>query len=108
MAERQLPSIDLLRQLLRYEPETGNLFWKERPVEMFEPKGRGAQGNANTWNSRHAGKQAFITKHEGYLRGAVFAINIIAHRVAWAMHYGEWPSDCIDHVNGDGTNNGSG
>lgn len=27
MAKRQLPSPEVLRQLLRYEPETGKLFW---------------------------------------------------------------------------------
>jgi hypothetical protein len=30
---------------------------------------------------------------------------MLAHRVAWALHYGEWPSDQIDHVNGDKTDN---
>ena len=24
----------------------------------------------------------------------------LEHRVAWFLHYGEWPSDQIDHVNG--------
>ena len=28
MAKHQLPSPEVLRQLLRYEPETGKLFWK--------------------------------------------------------------------------------
>lgn len=24
-----------------------------------------------------------------------------AHRVAWFLHYGKWPTKCIDHINGD-------
>lgn len=28
-----------------------------------------------------------------------------AHRVAWALHYGEWPKGAIDHINGDGADN---
>lgn len=29
---------------------------------------------------------------------------LLAHRVAWALHYGVWPK-CIDHINGVGTDN---
>lgn len=28
-----------------------------------------------------------------------------AHRLAWILYYGEWPVDCIDHIDGDKTNN---
>jgi len=30
MAAKALPSPEVLRQLLRYEPDTGKLFWRER------------------------------------------------------------------------------
>lgn len=29
----------------------------------------------------------------------------LAHRVAWAIHYGEWPKSDIDHIDGDKKNN---
>jgi hypothetical protein len=28
-----------------------------------------------------------------------------AHRLAWRLHYGEWPASEIDHINGDSTDN---
>ena len=36
MAVKALPSPEVLRQLLRYEPETGKLFWKERSALFFK------------------------------------------------------------------------
>lgn len=30
---------------------------------------------------------------------------ILAHRVAWFLHYGEWPDGFIDHINGDKLDN---
>lgn len=30
---------------------------------------------------------------------------MLAHRVAWALHYGEWPDGQIDHINGDKADN---
>jgi len=36
MADRADITPELLRQLLRYEPETGKLFWKARTPDMFQ------------------------------------------------------------------------
>ena len=36
MAPKALPSPEVLRQLLCYEPDTGKLFWKERSRDMFD------------------------------------------------------------------------
>ena len=92
---------DILRQLLRYEPETGKLYWKPRPAEMF--KNKQAYG---AWNTKFAGKEAFATISDNRYRcGEVFDRWYRAHRVVWAVHYGEWPKDEIDHVDGDGLNN---
>ncbi|WP_266030417.1 HNH endonuclease signature motif containing protein [Brucella intermedia] len=101
MAERQLPSIDLLRQLLRYEPETGKLFWKERSLSMFSDEAKG-----RSWNTSWAGKPAmsYLGK-TGYLVGNIGRKVFKSHRVAWAIFHGEWPTTDIDHINGDRTDN---
>jgi hypothetical protein len=93
---KPLPSPELLRKLLRYDPETGMLFWRERPSEMF-PDTR----SFGAWNTRQSGNEAF-TSHNGagYLRGTIFNQHLRAHRVIWAMYHGAWPRGEIDHING--------
>lgn len=101
MAKNPLPSPELLRQLLRYEPDTGKLFWRERDASMFtDGPNRTAQNSSALFNSWKAGKEAFTcTAVNGYKVGAVLGRNFTAHRVAWAMTYGEWPSKQVDHIN---------
>lgn len=101
MAKRILPTPEQLRQLLRYEPDTGKLFWKERPLEMFL-----SEWSGKMWNARYAGEEAFTARgRDGYRRGAVLYTSMLAHRVAWAIYHGDWPENHLDHVNGDKTDN---
>lgn len=98
---RDLPSPETLRKLLRYEPETGLLFWRARPVTDF-PNLR----IANAWNSRWAEKEALSNVNDaGYRRGAILWVTCRAHRVIWAMQTGEWPMFEIDHQDKDRANN---
>jgi len=106
MASKAQPCPTLLRQLLRYEPETGKLFWKPRPVWMFSDGHRDKAGNCNNWNSHYAGKPAFTSMmRNGYRIGAVCNRSMLAHRVIWAMVSGQWPADQVDHINGDRQDN---
>jgi len=101
MTDKSLLTPELLRQLLQYDPETGNFAWRERPVDLFD-----SARTARLWNARWAGKPAFTAKHsQGYHHGAIFAVTVFAHRIAWAMTYGSWPSGVIDHINGDRSDN---
>lgn len=99
MAKRADITPELCRQLLRYEPETGKLFWKERPLERFPTERTG-----RVWNSRFANKEAFSALSRGYHVGTIDYVMVKAHRVAWAIYYGEWP-EVIDHINGDPADN---
>ena len=40
-----------------------------------------------------------------YLRISVNGKQLMAHRIIWALHYGEWPKGQIDHIDGNGLNN---
>ena len=97
---------DVLRQLLRYEPETGRLFWREREAAWFSVGKDGATRNAAKWNARFAGKEAInsASASHGYLDGAVLGQGVLAHRVAFAIAHGRWPVG-IDHIDGDRRNN---
>lgn len=99
--------ITLLRELLRYEPETGKLFWLPRPVSMFEPTAKkSAKSQADWWNGRFAGAEAFTAQAKnGRFHGRIFGEGYYAHRVAWALQTGEWPAHEVDHKDGDGANN---
>ncbi len=95
-----------ISKLLKYDPETGKLFWLPRPVEMFHGGGKTSQAHiARTWNTRFADKEAFKADLHGYLSGRIFRTLYRAHRIGWLLHYGEWPTHQIDHINGDRSDN---
>ena len=101
MADTPLPTPEVLRQLLRYEPETGKLFWRVRDPSFFKDGVKTAIHQAAIFNGSLAGNVALTTLHkQGYLRGRVFNKTYAAHRVVWAIHYGEWPDGEVDHING--------
>lgn len=94
MTNRDLPTPEILRKLLRYDASTGKLYWHTRP-----------EGPVN-WNARYAGKEAFTsTDSHGYRVGSVFGRMYPAHRVIWAMETGAWPVALIDHKDGDRSHN---
>lgn len=103
MADKALPSPEVLRQLLRYEPETGKLFWLPRGAEWFPTNDpRGSQWSANRWNTRHAGTEALGTSNAiGYKTGCLLGQSFSAHVVIWALVSGAWPTGDIDHINMD-------
>lgn len=90
-----------LRELLSYDSLTGTLTWLERPLASFPLEHAG-----RAWNTRYANRPAFARfDREGYYKGTLLKRTLQGHRVAWAMHYGEWPNGQIDHINGDRTDN---
>ena len=107
MAFKALPSPEVLRQLLRYEPDTGKLFWRPRPDSVFSDSGFGGSGGeAARWNGKFADTEAFTADHgSGYLRGGVLGRDMFAHRVIWAIVTGSYPTQHIDHINRDRSDN---
>lgn len=80
-----------LQDVLAYCPKTGKLTWKPRGHPQ--------------WDGQNANSEALASVFRGYKRGKVFGVNHRAHRVAWALYYGEWPKGQIDHINGNRSDN---
>jgi len=91
--------IELLRNFLTYDEFSGDLIWKHRQRPFF-PNDQAY----NAWNARFPGKKVGAVSN-GYVIFALFKRLYKAHRVAWAIYYGEWPSNCIDHIDGNRSNN---
>lgn len=94
-------SVRHLIEAVDYNAETGLFVWKKRPEHHFV--GRDA---AKAWNAKNAGKAAFKTKMgRGYLKGRFNGVDLLAHRVAWAITSGAFPEGDLDHINGDTADN---
>ncbi len=92
--------IETLHRLLSFNPDTGVLVWKKRPLDLCANLRL-----CNSWNAIWAGKPALTSvDHNGYPMGHVLGRKCPAHRVLWALVHGEWP-DQIDHINGIKTDN---
>lgn len=94
-------------ELLEYDEQTGELYWKHRPEFMFRDTAkRSAKHCAANWNSKHAGKIAFtaIGSH-GYRTGTINGKRFLLHRVAYFLKTGSWPPMEVDHINGNRLDN---
>lgn len=78
----------MLSNLFSYDAETGVITWKV-------DKGRAKAGDAAGYHN----------KGDNYIYVKVRPNRYPAHRLAWFLHYGEWPKDVIDHINGNGSDN---
>lgn len=59
-----------------------------------------------SWNSRFAGKSAgFVEPSQGYRKITILGQKYYFHRVAWALYYGVWPENDIDHEDGNNQHN---
>ena len=85
---KPLPTIERLRELLNYDPETGILTWK-----------------VHRNNRAQAGSVAGSVNRYGYIELRVDYATLRSHRVAWAIHHGKWPNLMVDHIDGVKTNN---
>lgn len=96
---KDVPTPEMLRKLLSYNPETGILTWKWRDQFWFK-RSKDWRG----WNTRYAGKEALASLDtNGYKHGSIEVLGLrktVAHRVVFAIYYKHWPNDCVDHING--------
>lgn len=99
-ATLKLPSVELLRELIAYHPETGALEWKRRAPHHFR-----SQAQRRAWNARWAGRVAEPSKADGYVRLRIDGKQYVGHRLAWSIFHGAHPDFEIDHINGDRSDN---
>lgn len=69
--------------VLRYEPDTGAFYWR---VARRRVKAGAAAGAACA---------------NGYVQITVLGTNYLAHRLAWLLQNGCWPTGEVDHMNGN-------
>lgn len=104
MATKPLPSQNVLNKLLRYDAETGKLYWRPRPEADFHGA-RYPKQCASMWARSYAEREALSYKTpRGYLTGTIHRRPYLAHRVIWVLVHGVEP-DQIDHINGDRADN---
>ena len=107
---RELPSPQFLRKILRYDAETGRLFWRYRMPDTFNCASKAACLNAAlAFNTRFCGTEAFTSiDGGGYLCGRINNRKYKAAHVIWAMLEGTWPQETgfvVDHINRVRTDN---
>jgi len=106
MTRKDLPPVSYICNLVKYEPESGLLFWIKRHQDMFLGATQGPHQACRIWNGKWAGKPALNTFDTyGYKHGRIMGRNYKAHRVAYAIYTGSWPSHHIDHINGNRADN---
>jgi hypothetical protein len=76
-------TVDRLRELLSYDTDTGKFTWLVRRSSKAFP-----------------GDEAGSIQTAGYRQIVVDRRTYVAHRLAWFYHFGEWPADQLDHING--------
>jgi hypothetical protein len=77
-----------LRELLRYDPTTGEFRWRKRVNRSIHP-----------------GDVAGTPCHDRYRKITIEGRTYRAHHLAWLYMTGRWCSRVIDHRDGDPSNN---
>lgn len=88
----------LLKEIVDYDPLTGAMTWKTRPLRHF--KNLRAQ---QTFNGRYAGR-AVGSDSEGYLQTSILGERLQVHQLAWLYVHGYIPAE-MDHINGKRSDN---
>lgn len=81
-----------LQEVIRYDPLTGQFFW--RTCRWRRPQ-----------NAAPIEREIVPKPDHGYARVRIEGVLYYMHRVAWLYMTGDWPSDEIDHINGNRSDN---
>jgi len=81
-------TLDYVISRLLYDADTGVFTWLPISGKW-----------SSRWNKRYAGTVAGAIRDNGYRTINIQNKSYLAHRIAWLMTTGEWPSAEIDHIN---------
>ena len=90
MSYRKEVTIEMLREMIDYNPKTGDMVWKER------------QGRAR---ARAIAGQPVGCPRPPYRTVNIYRNKLYVHRIAFALTHGRWPEPFCDHINGDPSDN---
>ena len=83
---RPLPDVALIKVLLEYNPDTGELTWR-----------------ISSGKAKRSSVAGCVIK--GYRKIGIQGRYFPAHRLAWLIHHGVDPVSDLDHINGDRDDN---
>ena len=87
-AREQLLSRGRVIEMLSYDPDTGAFVWLQKPCRNIL-----------------AGARAGQVRPDGHRAINIDGMRFYEHRLAWLIAHGHWPTQHIDHINLDGTDN---
>lgn len=99
MPPASLPKLKYVKECLAYNPSTGTLTWKARPLHHFSD-----ERTQRCWNSRHSGSETGVPRANGRSFVMIGESRIAAHSLIWFMRTGRWPR-VLEHKNGDAADN---
>lgn len=86
--------IAILTEVLAYDASSGKITWLHN--RYSHNNGLAAVAGSIAGSILVTGYRFISIAHHG---------RDLAHRIAWAMHYGEWPNGDVDHINMDRLDN---
>jgi hypothetical protein len=99
MKIKPLPPLEYLQECFEYNADTGEVFWKVRPLHHFKNSHA-----MNIWNSQQSNKKIDCIKF-GYIVVKINYVIYQLHRIIWKLNTGNEPKELIDHKDGNKLNN---
>jgi hypothetical protein len=95
-ARAERVSIETIREWLAYNAETGDIVWRRSK--------KGVRVGERAGYISHPSRKSGTGGHRAI---KIEQRRFFGHRIAWAMHYGDWPPDGfdVDHINGNRDDN---
>lgn len=87
-----------------YRADTGLTAEKAREMWSYDPQTGDFTWLVNNHRAR-SGQKAGTINASGHISIKLAGRRYYAHRLAWLITHGTWPSHVIDHINGDPSDN---